>query len=189
MDKSQIKHEILKKYKKVSESPKGLFKFQTGKTALVKFGYDSEWVESLQSKQTHYFCGVGNTIDIAAIEKDAKVLDFGCGAGVDVSYLASKVSDPKNIVGLDISEAMLTKAKQLFPKLTFRHSDDSRLPFDDASFDIITANGSINLVPQKDELFAEMFRVLKPIGRLQFADMVLKEQIPQSEISAKLWSD
>lgn len=140
------------------------------------------------------FCGVGNPFSIEKIDKGNCVLDIGCGAGFDL-YMASRLTgDSGKVFGIDLTEEMVKRAEENLGVLQVDnaevlHVSSEKLPSDDDTFDVVISNGVINLSPNKQELFKEIFRILKPGGRLQFADIVLERELPPHLVaSVESWS-
>jgi ubiquinone/menaquinone biosynthesis C-methylase UbiE len=129
------------------------------------------------------FCGVGNPFGLAEIAAGSSVLDVGCGAGFDL-IVASELVGPAGMVhGTDLTREMTTRAQTVVDQLgitniAIRHVDSDALPYNDEMFDVVVSNGVINLSPSKRDLFQEIFRVLKPGGVLQFADIVRDQDSP-----------
>ena len=140
------------------------------------------------------FCGVGNPFSLFTIEPGMTVLDVGCGGGFDL-YVASRLAGPEGrIMGVDLTEAMVMRARDNLKKAGVGNVDvglieNENLPFGDGTFDAVISNGVINLSPDKALVFSEVLRVLRPGGRFGFADIVLEKELP-SELagSADAWA-
>ncbi len=122
------------------------------------------------------------------------MLDFGCGAGFDM-FVASKLAGESGLIcGIDLTENMVVRARENLAlagitNYEIKIVDSETIPYDDRFFDVVISNGVINLSPRKETSFAEIYRVLKPGGRLQFADVVLESELPTSLAgSAEAWS-
>ncbi|NOY69171.1 MAG: methyltransferase domain-containing protein [Deltaproteobacteria bacterium] len=178
-DRDRILAGIHKKYRKVADSPEGLFKFPTGKAGLKGLGYAPELIRALPEKVAASYCGVGNPFSIGAIHKDESVLDIGCGAGVDTIFAGLMAGPAGKAVGIDLTAEMLRRAEANLAltdlkNITFKRASGEKLPFEDSRFDVVISNGAINLIPDKDAAVKEAMRVLKPNGRLMIADQILK---------------
>jgi arsenite methyltransferase len=129
------------------------------------------------------FCGVGNPFSIDDIASGSAILDIGSGAGFDL-IVASRLTGPDgSACGIDLTVEMVARAKETVQSLGIdnievNHISSEKIPFKDQAFDVVVSNGVINLSPCKLELFKEIYRVLKPGGRLQFADIVLDRDLP-----------
>ena len=133
--------------------------------------------------QLRSFCGVGNPFTIAPLPRDARVLDFGCGARVDCYVASIKVGAAGSVIGVDMTPEMVATARETLqsiqtPNVHIKLIDGVHLPEEDETIDIVISNGVINLATNKRNLFREIFRVLKPGGRLQFADIILEKELP-----------
>lgn len=193
VDLDEIQSAIKKKYKKVANSPEGNFRYPTGRTGAETLGYDQNLINSAPQELSTLFCGVGCPFTAGKINPEETVLDIGCGGGFDM-FCSSELVGPKGTVfGLDLSLEMLEKAKENLALAGVRNAktqtgSSEQLPFENNTFDIITSNGVFNLSPEKEKTYSEIFRVLNPGGRLQFADMVLKKELLLGELSAEAWS-
>jgi len=185
-DRKKINDGIRSKYSKVSVSPKGLFKFPTGRAGLEALSYDADVVRSLPEDAIASYCGVGNPFSLGPIHKGEVVLDIGCGGGVDTLAAAIMVGPGGKAVGIDLLPEMLARARKnlgetRLTNVSFREATAEDLPFPNESFDVVLSNGVFNLIPDKARALAEVFRVLKPRGRLMIADQVLADQIQKDK--------
>ncbi len=151
-------------------------------------------MNSAHPKLLQSFCGVGNPFSLGNILSGDAVLDFGCGAGFDLYVAGGLVGKGGRVCGVDLTDAMAERAREnLFladmTNFEIRIMDSETIPYCDNSFDFVISNGVINLTPDKQVCFLDIFRVLKPGGRLQFADVVLEKELPAGLAgSAEAWS-
>ena len=157
-------------------------------------GYDPAVIEIATARFFESSCPVGNPFSLGTIDPGSAVLDFGCGAGLDL-FVASKLMGGKGVVfGVELTEEMAERARQNLalsgvPNYEIKTVDSEVMPYADRSFDIVISNGVINLSPDKETLFREIFRLLKPGGKVQFADVVLENELPANLAgSAEAWS-
>jgi len=157
-------------------------------------GYDAAELAALPLEVTSSFAGVGNPHAIGRIPPDATVVDIGCGAGTDLLLAARRVGARGRAIGVDMTEAMRQRAQQGavtcgLDHVDVRDGDATRLPIEDRSVDVVISNGVLNLVPNKDRAVAEIARVLKPGGRVQIADIIIGEVLPDSALrDIDLWT-
>lgn len=177
-DRKTILQGVLKKYHRVADSPEGLFGYPTGRPGLEAANYPPEYIDRLPESVQSGYCGVGNPFAMGDVKPRQDVLDIGCGVGVD-TLVAALMSGPYGrVVGIDITVEMVERAKENFRQMGLSNvsvdvASPEQLPFDDNSFDLIISNGVFNLIPDKQKVLDEAFRVLKPKGRIQIADQVL----------------
>lgn len=189
---SSVRQAIAKKYREVARSPRGLFKYPTGEASALGLGYPPALVAPVPDAARSRFVGVGNPFALGPIGKDEHVLDLGCGAGFDAFVASQLVGPAGRVCGVDFSPEMLAVADAArieagFPQVEFRKAAIEALPFPDARFDVALSNGVLNLIPDKSAALREVFRVLKPGGRLQACDMgLVGEESPPDKLP---WSD
>ncbi len=157
-------------------------------------GYDPTVIESAPARFFESSCPVGNPFSLDKIAPGSAVLDYGCGAGFDL-YVASKlVGEKGRLCGIDLTDEMAERARGNLAlagitNFEIKTVDSDTIPYDDCSFDVVISNGVINLSPCKQTAFRELHRVLKPGGRLRFADVILEKDLPASLAgSAEAWS-
>jgi ubiquinone/menaquinone biosynthesis C-methylase UbiE len=141
-------------------------------------GYPEEWWRDFPEALLESFCGVGNPFSLGPVHPGEMVLDLGCGAGFDACVAARLVGPEGQVVGVDVTPEMVQRAwefaaLQPFRHLSFQVAAVEKLPFPSQFFDVVISNGVFNLVVEKTQAAAEIFRVLKPGGRLLWADMAL----------------
>ena len=192
LDVAAIHQEVADKYRKVAASPQGLFKYPTGEASALGLGYPAALVARIPSAIRERFVGVGNPFALGPIRQGEDVLDLGCGAGFDAFVAALLVGRKGRVTGVDLSTEMLAVAdagriEVGFPQIDFRETAVEALPFPDASFDVALSNGVLNLIPDKLAALREIFRILKPGGRLQACDMSLVGDEPPPDKAP--WSD
>ncbi len=182
------------KYSDVAQSVSGKFTYPTGREGARALGYDPALIDAADPRLLESFCGVGNPFSLFPILPGSIILDVGCGAGFDL-YIAARLTGPAGLVqGIDLTQAMVARARENLQKsgitnAEVRQVDSESLPFENSTFDVVISNGVINLSPQKETLFREINRVLKPGGRFGFADVVLEQELPQGMSgSAEAWS-
>jgi arsenite methyltransferase len=177
-ERKRISQGIQQRYAKVAANAQGQFRYPTGRTGIEGLKYDSAVVRSLPDEVVASYCGVGNPFSLGDIRVGDHVLDIGCGAGVDTLIAGLMVGSAGKAVGIDMVPEMVERARQNLAKTSlqnveFHESSAEHLSFPDQTFDVVTSNGAINLIPDKPKALREIFMVLKPNGRLMIADQVL----------------
>ena len=193
IDVDLLKSEIKKTYSSVSEEPGRDFIFPTGRAWAEDLGYPAE-LANVPESAVESFAGVANPWMMGRLQPGERVLDLGSGAGTDSFVAAQMVGADGHVTGIDMTAAMLAKARAAAAEMgaanvDFVEAEAERLPFADASFDVVISNGVIDLIPDKDAVFAELYRVLAPGGRMQIADVTI--QNPVSEEGSRkidLWT-
>ena len=183
IDVEVLKSEIKKTYASVSEQPEQDFIFPTGRAWAEDLGYPSE-LARVPDSAVESFAGVANPFSLGRLNAGERVLDLGSGAGTDSLVAAQMVGEQGHVTGIDMTPAMLAKARAAaaemgLPNVEFVEGEGERLPFPDESFDVVVSNGVIDLIPDKDAVFAELHRVLVPGGRMQLADVTIQNPVSE----------
>jgi len=184
MTPEEIKQAVKEKYSEVASNPQAKFNFPVGRKFAESVGYSGELLDKLPASMWESFTGAGNPQPYIDIKRGEKILDLGCGAGLDL-YLYAQATGPEGqVYGLDISEDMIAKTRRNMETLNVQNVEflcaaaDS-IPLPDGSVDIVTVNGIYNLSPDKTAVMREVVRVLRPGGRTIFAEIVLKALLPE----------
>lgn len=169
--------QIIELYSALAEKPSQDFGWDKGLDNAKAHNYSNEWFEKLPEQIWQYCAAVGNPFSLSKIEKGSTVLDLGCGAGVDVLVSAYLTGENGKVIGVDITPKMVQKAKEHaalagFTNVEILESSFDNLALEDESVDVVISNGAINLTSCKESVFAEIYRVLKPDGKIMFADMI-----------------
>ncbi len=176
---------IQEEYRWVALEPQRGFHFHTGRRLAHLLGYPEEWLIGLPESSIASFAGTGNPFSLGALNPGDKVVDIGSGAGFDSLIAARMVSPGGQVVGMDMTPAMIEKAKRAAQEIgisnvEFRQSYAETLPFEDGWADVVISNGVLNLIPDKSVALQEMARVLKAGGRLQIGDILVQKAVPES---------
>ncbi|REJ68765.1 MAG: methyltransferase domain-containing protein [Planctomycetota bacterium] len=191
----EIRDGVLERFTRTAVAPEQEKTFPVGPDSAKALGYDAGEIDSLPRAVTESFCGVGNPIGLGEPQPGDTVLDLGSGAGLDSILAARKVGPTGKVIGVDMTEAMIDKARRNagsvgLDNVEFVHSGADAIPMEDASVDVVISNGVLNLCPDKPKVLREAFRVLRPGGRLQMADILLHDDVTPEEVAEKgTWSD
>lgn len=185
LDLESLRAAIQEEYKLVALEPQRGFHFHTGRPLAHLLGYPDEWLVDLPESCIESFAGTGNPFSLGALNSGEKIVDIGSGAGFDSLIAARMVSPAGQVVGIDMTPAMIEKAKSAadeagISNVEFRHGYAETLPIQDGWADVVISNGVLNLVPDKPTALQEMARVLKPGGRLQIGDILVQKAVPES---------
>ena len=193
IDIEVLKSEIKKTYASVSEEPDRDFIFPTGRAWAEDLQYPME-LAGVPNGAVESFAGVANPWQLGRLSPGERVLDLGSGAGTDSLVAAQMVGEHGQVTGIDMTPEMLAKARAAAAEMgaanvEFVESEAERLPFPDESFDVVISNGVIDLIPDKDAVFAELFRVLVPGGRIQIADVTIQNPVSaEGRRNIDLWT-
>jgi SAM-dependent methyltransferase len=193
-DRERLKEKIRSTYGRVAEQPDGDFHFHRGPDyAAAALGYDGAELGELPDFVTAPFAGVGNPLRAGALPAGGRVIDLGSGSGMDCLLAGRRVGRHGEVIGFDMTDAMLDKARAGasaagMSHVRFEKADISGLPIDAGSVDVAISNGVINLSPEKPRVFAELHRVLRRGGRVQFADIVIENELSPAALNdIDLW--
>lgn len=181
-------------YAEVAVSPTKEFHFHTGRFLANRLGYPTARIDALPNAAVESFAGVGNPFSWGDLKPGETVVDLGSGAGFDALLAASMVGSRGRVIGIDMTRAMLDKARHNaallgFGNVGFREAYLEEIPLPDAAADVVISNGVINLCPDKAKVLAEAYRVLKPGGRVQFADIIVSQAVPaDAKEDIALWT-
>ena len=194
VDVDTLRAQVRVKYRDVATDPHGAHHFHTGRSLAARLGYDQTVVDALPDRAVESFAGVGNPFSLRRLEPGARVVDVGSGAGFDSFIAAHQVGATGRVIGVDMTPEMLgksrTTAEQLeLPHVEFREGLAETMPVESGWADVVISNGVINLCADKQAVFAEIFRVLRPGGVLQFADIANGRPVPiEAMRDVDLWT-
>jgi arsenite methyltransferase len=183
VDVEVLRDEIEKTYTDVSTEPGKDFLFPTGRAWAEALGYPGE-LARVPERTVESFAGVANPHALGRIEPRQVVLDLGCGAGTDLLIAAQMVGPEGRAIGIDMTPTMLERARHSALEMGLENVELHQgliesLPVPEESVDVVISNGVIDLVPDKDAVFAEIDRVLRPGGRLQVADVIIHTEVSE----------
>lgn len=185
LDREKLRSEVLSIYAKVADNPQGEFHFHRGPAYAARLlGYDAAELDELPAAATASFAGVGNPFLMDALPVGATVVDIGSGTGMDCLLAARRIGRSGSVVGIDMTDAMLARARESaadagYGQIRFEKADMTALPLATESVDVVISNGVINLAPDKEAVFSELYRVVRPGGRLQFADIIVGRELSE----------
>jgi arsenite methyltransferase len=194
VDPDLLRDEVRGKYREVALKPDATYHFHTGRPLAKRLGYNEAVVGALPDAAVESFAGVANPFSLRRLAAGERVVDVGSGAGFDSFMAGSQVGPSGRVVGVDMTAEMLEKARRTAAAMgaanvDFREGLAERLPVEDGWADVVISNGVINLCADKRSVFDEIRRVLRPGGRLQFADIANGQPVPEAAIrNIDLWT-
>jgi SAM-dependent methyltransferase len=194
VDQAALRAQVKQKYREVALQPNASFHFHTGRSLASRLGYPASAVDRLPDSAVESFAGVGSPFALRDLQPGERVVDVGCGAGFDTILAAGQVGPNGRVIGVDMTPEMLDKARRTVDELGLAHVEireglAEQLPVDDGWADVVISNGVINLCPDKATVFAEIHRVLRPGGTLQFADIANGNPVPDAAVrDIDLWT-
>ncbi len=194
LDVALLRSEIQRTYADVSTQPDREFIFPTGRAWALDLGYPQDLLSRVPEASCESFAGVANPFSMGPLQPGEDVLDVGCGAGMDTLVAAQMVGPSGSVTGIDMTPEMVAKtrgsaAEMGLDNVTIVEGSAEHLPFDDVSFDVVISNGVIDLIPDKDAVFSEITRVLRPGGRIQLADVTIQNPVSEeSKRDIDLWA-
>lgn len=194
VDTQELEAKVKDMYRHVAREPRGKYHFEMGRPLAERLGYPADLLDRIPGGAIESFAGVGYFFDLADLGAGERVVDLGSGSGMDVFFAALQVGPSGSVIGIDFTAEQLEKARAIaeeagFEQVDLREGRIEKPPVVDASCDCVISNGVINLAPEKEPVFAEAARVLRPGGRLAIADIVSEQQLKESIVcDADLWA-
>ncbi len=194
VDPEALRADVREKYREVALHPDGAFHFHTGRPLAALLGYDGPLVDDLPDRAVESFAGVGNPHSVRPLLPGERVVDFGSGGGFDCFVAAQAVGPEGRVIGVDMTPEMVSKARATAQALGLEHVEFREglleaVPIDAGEADVVISNGVINLCADKASVFAEAYRVLRPGGVLQFADIANGKPVPEAAVcEIDLWT-
>ena len=194
LDVALLRSEIQRTYADVSSQPDHEYIFPTGRAWALDLGYPTNLLARVPEASCESFAGVANPFSMGSLMPGEHVLDIGCGAGMDSLVAAQMVGASGSVTGIDMTPEMVAKARGSVAEIgldtvTIVEGSAEHLPFGDASFDVVISNGVIDLIPDKDAVFSQITRVLRPGGRIQLADVTIQRPVSEeSKRDIDLWA-
>jgi SAM-dependent methyltransferase len=194
VDSVALRDEVKKKYRAVAIEPHAKYHFHTGRPLAKRLGYDDEIVAPMPDAAVESFAGVANPFSLRTLIAGERVVDIGSGGGFDCFVAAAQVGPSGRVIGVDMTEEMLVKSRATATDMGLRHVEFregiiEEMPVETGWADTVISNGVINLCADKQKVFSEIRRVLKPGGHLQFADIANGKPVPESAMrNVDLWT-
>ncbi len=184
VDPETLREQVKEKYREVAMNPRGSFHFHTGRPLASRLGYDERVIASLPESAVESFARVANPFSLRRLMEGERVVDLGSGGGFDCFVASLQVGPKGHVVGVDMTREMLRKARGAAAEMGLTHVEFREgliedLPVGDGWADVVIGNGVINLCADKRRIFSEIDRVLRPGGRVQFADIANGKPVPE----------
>jgi len=194
VDPAALREEVKSKYRDVARNPNGEHHFHTGRPLARRLGYNASLVDAMPDAAVESFAGVANPFSLRDLDPGEKVVDAGSGGGFDCFVAAHQVGPQGKVVGIDMLPEMLEKSRATadlmgLKQIEFREGLLEQIPVQDRWADVVISNGVINLCADKKQVFSELWRVLRPGGRLQFGDIANGKPVPAGALrDIELWT-
>ena len=194
VDADILRNAIQDEYREVAENPGKGFHVHTGRRLTRIVGYKDEWLQGVSESAVESFAGTGNPFAMGELAAGEKVIDIGSGGGIDSLVAARMVGPDGKVIGIDMTPAMLERARGAaaesgIDNVEFREAYMEEIPVPDGWADVVISNGVLNLTPDKQKVLGEMFRVLRPGGRLQIGDILVSREVPEeAKQKIDLWT-
>lgn len=194
VDIEEVRGNVRSVYRMVADDPHGDFHFERGRALAERLGYPPDQIDAIPAEAVESFAGVGFPFGMTELQSGERVLDLGSGSGMDALYAAGKVGSNGRVIGVDMTEEQLAKAKRVarqagLEQVAFVHGFIEDIPLEDGAVDLVVSNGVINLVADKEQVFQEIARVLAPGGRIAISDIVTETPLSDSIVcDASLWA-
>ena len=194
VDPGALREQLKDKYSEVAVEPDKEFHFHTGRPAAARLGYDPAMVDPMPDAAVESFAGVANPFSLAQITAGEKIVDAGSGAGFDSFIAAAKTGPSGAVIGIDMTAEMLAKSRTSAAAMGLSNVEFCEglledMPIEEGWADVVISNGVFNLCADKQQAFSEVFRILRPGGRLQFADIANGAPVPEGALNdIDLWT-
>ena len=194
VDVNELRDKVKGMYKAVAEEPGGAFHFEMGRGLAERLGYPATALDRVPEEAIESFAGVGYHLGLARLVAGEQVVDLGSGSGMDAFLAAREVDPGGEVIGVDMTDEQLAKARRLadrdgFSAVRFEQGYLEDAPVPDASADVVISNGVINLCDDKKAVFGEIARMLRPGGRLAISDIVTERALTEAIVcDVNLWA-
>lgn len=194
IDVDELRAQVKDMYRAVADTPHGSFHFEMGHDLAARLGYPDDELARIPSEALESFAGVGHHLALAELREGDRVVDLGSGSGTDAFLAARAVGSTGEVVGIDMTDAQLAKARRLAERdhltnVRFEHGYIEQAPIEDGWADVVISNGVINLCGDKAAVFREIARILAPDGRMAISDIVTERELTEAIVcDVGLWA-